>query len=1541
MSSLFDVGKSAINSYRQSLAVTGQNIANINTEGYKRREAKLEEVSGSQGSITSIQDQAGLGVRVTDINRSFDSFMQDRSRSAQSEYQKYETYLEQLQQLENQLLPGEGGIDKRLSSFFNSLYDVAIDPTSLSTRVIALEQGKSVSDAFADTALQLEKLKSNTVSQMGDTLNALNTLTVEMASINEQITSNGQSGAAPNAVLDLRDRVLTDIAKLATISVDYSETGAAKVTLGSTGMGPILVEGKTSTQLEHKITSDETIQLVVNKSGSKSTTNQASGGVVHGLLMAYGSVDETLKSLDQLAVKVTRDVNVQHRMGMTLENIKGADMFAVNGISVTPNTANRGNASIEFSTTNLQLLPSSEMTVSYDEDAELWRLRDASGTQIASGTSKLDALGMNIIFHGQGRGADFFTISPVKNAAARMKFVIDRPEDIAAASDSNISADTKNNGDSILNITEIKGGDSDSTVGDALTIDKVMANSSSPVLASEFLRTGLSAVVPTGTSAIDLSSFSRQASAQFQVSDLELKNLSALNLSFTGSSNNGPHALNLNYGSVFPLATTGSHWTSMTEVADALNGGTIKTTGSLTIADLGLHASGANGALTLSLATGNFDISGAGPNLSVGLGQLQGSVQTSIDASDIQLFTREGRHVAGSALTTAEINELLIADNGFNVQADYDGSYLNGVVGAYRGMGIQTLFSGGMHTLLTGSNGVGATATAAVDAVPANPTASHVVAITLGNGSVASATVPVGASAAVTAKTLNTAVDDIGIHATARTRVELKTFTSAGEVTFGLEGKNTQPVIISAQVTTSDLTNLALAINLQTARTGITASLSSNSDRIILESEEGRDILFSDTTTASPDFTARVINDDGTVATSDVLMGSSSGTGILGHARFSGVVKLTSSEAISLVADSTTYVSTLDPETNGLVNVISDAASEKKQVRYSINTDTDMSSASVDGLRASAANATYSFAVPTSNNSISFSTTVAASALAEVNNSSVNKAVVNGLREQAPLASLSGGGIMNTKQVSTFGFSGNEAIVPSSDSFAVSVNGQTITIDLTSGSGVTTPAQLGAAFVTAINASNADVVATTQVSSGQQQFILTGKTPGQSFTVDSFTFTDAANSGSAGSTQFVSSIAAVAKPADGSRVSVDFDGEQFEIAMVNGEIELSGGEAGRLTAYFDLNGRLQVFAGGSLSGQTLSLSSNTKVPNNSIAATSFGLSSNVSRITGQEITVTSGMNPLNLDFSGTAVAINIATNGTVTTTPSPTGLTARYEFSSGSSGPGRLVLEFDPATDTLAITAPEDAYGFKVGTSSVKVRPDHIEISSKDGEIVEFSATATSRAQQKLSLTDLPLEDLLIITTGTGPRLLSAQYDIIPVETLGSPQNDSFTIQITDADSGQVEIIDTETQHSIATRYVDQDGFANFRDYQLQVSGKGQSGDKFHFVEGVSQPGDARNINAIIDLQTGATSDPTRTSFSEMFSTIVSKVGTSVQANEISAEAANARQQVAIEAEAGFSGVNLDSEASALIEFQQAYQASARILTTAREMFQTLIDTMR
>ena len=50
--------------------------------------------------------------------------------------------------------------------------------------------------------------------------------------------------------------------------------------------------------------------------------------------------------------------------------------------------------------------------------------------------------------------------------------------------------------------------------------------------------------------------------------------------------------------------------------------------------------------------------------------------------------------------------------------------------------------------------------------------------------------------------------------------------------------------------------------------------------------------------------------------------------------------------------------------------------------------------------------------------------------------------------------------------------------------------------------------------------------------------------------------------------------------------------------------------------------------------------------------------------------------------------------------------------------------------------------------------------------------------------------------------------------------------------------------------------------------------------------------------------------------------------------------EASVEIESAFSGVSLDTEASNLIQQQQAYQASARILATAREIFNTLLESV-
>ena len=105
MANLFDIGKSGLSSYRQALSVTGQNIANINTDGYVRREADLKEVTASQGGITSIANQSGLGVRVADIQRSFDALLTSRKLSATANFEQTDD-LEGLKKSLEELLPG-------------------------------------------------------------------------------------------------------------------------------------------------------------------------------------------------------------------------------------------------------------------------------------------------------------------------------------------------------------------------------------------------------------------------------------------------------------------------------------------------------------------------------------------------------------------------------------------------------------------------------------------------------------------------------------------------------------------------------------------------------------------------------------------------------------------------------------------------------------------------------------------------------------------------------------------------------------------------------------------------------------------------------------------------------------------------------------------------------------------------------------------------------------------------------------------------------------------------------------------------------------------------------------------------------------------------------------------------------------------------------------------------------------------------------------------------------------------------------------------
>ncbi|MEK9760091.1 MAG: flagellar hook-associated protein FlgK, partial [Candidatus Puniceispirillum sp.] len=454
MTSLFDVGKSAIQTYRQSLAVTGQNIANLNTDGYVRRQADLEEISASQSGITGLANQAGLGVRVADVRRSFDQFLADRKLTANSGFERMDKYVQQLRRVEDLLLPSESDLGVQIGNFFRALSDVSAAPADLAPRAVAIEQGRSLASAFNNTAEQLEQARASTVARVHDALDGANLLADELASVNNRILSSGQSGKSPNALLDLRDRLIEDISALTDITVSYTDRGVANITLGNSGVGPSLVTGGTSTKLG-MLEGSNNLQIVLNPGASNTPTSQVSSGVIAGLSDAFSVIAEIRDKLGALAQQITTDINAQHRRGVSMDGLTGLDMFSTAGLIVTGSPANPAELSVETSITDWGALPRDNLTVTFDQSQNAWLVTDNAAQVLTKGRQTIQAAGFTITINGPAVDGNSFIIQPSRDVAASLRFLLTRPQDIAAASPDLVTPAATNKSDAALDVTRV------------------------------------------------------------------------------------------------------------------------------------------------------------------------------------------------------------------------------------------------------------------------------------------------------------------------------------------------------------------------------------------------------------------------------------------------------------------------------------------------------------------------------------------------------------------------------------------------------------------------------------------------------------------------------------------------------------------------------------------------------------------------------------------------------------------------------------------------------------------------------------------------------------------------------------------------------------------------------------------------------------------------------------------------------------------------------------------------------------------------------
>ncbi|MCC7413383.1 MAG: flagellar hook-associated protein FlgK [Gammaproteobacteria bacterium] len=125
--------------------------------------------------------------------------------------------------------------------------------------------------------------------------------------------------------------------------------------------------------------------------------------------------------------------------------------------------------------------------------------------------------------------------------------------------------------------------------------------------------------------------------------------------------------------------------------------------------------------------------------------------------------------------------------------------------------------------------------------------------------------------------------------------------------------------------------------------------------------------------------------------------------------------------------------------------------------------------------------------------------------------------------------------------------------------------------------------------------------------------------------------------------------------------------------------------------------------------------------------------------------------------------------------------------------------------------------------------------------------------------------------------------------------------------------------------------------WRVQITGAPLPGDQFVIGANSGGVGDNRNALALVGLQSSRLLDGGNASYGEANSALVSQVGTQSAQARTRLTALSALTSHARDARAEVSGVNLDEEAANLMRFQQAYQASAQVISSAQAAFDTLL----
>lgn len=226
----YGMAKLGIYAAQKAMEVTGNNITNINTEGYTRQrlDQKSLYMQGADRYSTKWEARVGGGVITTGVSQLRDPYLDIRYRTEMSSVGAYETKMKGLKQLAGILDEvGKGEDDEGIfEAQFNDLVAQLTDMAASGAgkdEFDTLVQGsaKSLVSLFNTYANKLETIRQNTESGFKQDIDTVNTILKKIQNLNDSIRKSDIHGGPGLELRDERNLLLDQLSEYVAIDVRY------------------------------------------------------------------------------------------------------------------------------------------------------------------------------------------------------------------------------------------------------------------------------------------------------------------------------------------------------------------------------------------------------------------------------------------------------------------------------------------------------------------------------------------------------------------------------------------------------------------------------------------------------------------------------------------------------------------------------------------------------------------------------------------------------------------------------------------------------------------------------------------------------------------------------------------------------------------------------------------------------------------------------------------------------------------------------------------------------------------------------------------------------------------------------------------------------------------------------------------------------------------------------------------------------------------------------------------------------------------------